>query len=433
MFLDVLYRFFTQFGVSAFNFVTAIIVARYLGPAGKGTFVIITLAAGIMVTFGNLGLGQALLYYRAKKGYTNEELWTFSLVFALIWGGLLSAVALGVLWYEAPLFLKIKMNSLLVMGIGTVPVLLWIEFNRTYLMGGHQFHLYNVVDGVRALTWFCFAWILLATFGNRLRAAVIAWVLSALVTGLVQLVVTWNPGRLRWNKIVPMGKALFGFGLKTYLTTLLQFFNYRLDTFILNYFSTSAVVGIYSVAVSLAETIWKLCNAVAAIVFPKVSTLSHEAANRLTPITSRLTLAVSFLLALILAVVAPWIVPRLFGVAFAPAVVPLWLLLPGIIAFGLVKILYGDLAGRGFPGVGGWVTGTALILTLLFDFTMIPLWQASGAAAASSISYTAAAGLCTFYFSKITGISWREVWMLKISDVQKLIKNTSKRKEIDTL
>jgi len=422
LFLDVLYRFSTQFGVSALNFVTAIIVARYLGPAGKGTFVIITLTAGIMVTFGNLGLGQALLYSRAKKNYTSNELWTFSLLFALGWGCLLAVAAGGVLWFGAPVILKIKMNSLLVMGICAIPALLWIEFNRTYLMGGHQFHLYNLVDGVRAVSWFALAWIFLVTFENRLRAAVAAWLISVSLTGLVQLVLTWNPGRLQGKKAVAMGKDLFGYGLKTYVTTLLQFFNYRLDAFILNYFSTSAVVGIYSVAVALAETVWQLCNAVASIVFPKVSAMTHEQANRLTPITSRLTLTISFLMAVFLAAVCPWVIPRLYGEAFAPAVVPLWWLLPGVVTFGLVKILYGDLAGRGFPGVGGWVTGTALILTLLFDFTMIPRWQATGAAVASSISYTAAAGLCTFYFMKITGIPAKEVWFLKMSDIRMLKK-----------
>ena len=182
------------------------------------------------------------------------------------------------------------------------------------------------------------------------------------------------------------------------------------------------MVGIYSVAVALAETIWQLCNAVASIVFPKVSAVSHEEANRLTPITSRLTLAISFLMAVFLAAVSPWVIPHLYGKAFSPAVIPLWLLLPGVVTFGLVKILYGDLAGRGFPGIGGWVTGTALVLTLLFDFTMIPLWRASGAAVASSISYTAAAGLCTFYFTKITGIPSKEVWLLKVSDVRMLIR-----------
>ncbi len=426
MFLDILYRFLTQFGVSALNFAAAILVARYLGPAGKGIFVIITLTAGIMVTFGNLGLGQALLYFRAKKNYTNRELWTFSLFFALVWGGVLTGLALAVLWVWAPLLLKIKLDTLLIMGVGTVPVLLWIEFNRTYLMGGHQFHLYNVVDGVRGISWFALAWIFMAVSSNRLQAAVVAWLASAVLTGLVQLVLTWNPGKLRVKKAFAMGKDLFGYGIKTYVTTLLQFFNYRLDAFILNYFSTSAVVGIYSVAVSMGEAIWKLNNSVASLVFPKIAALSHEKANLLTPITSRLTLTVSFLMAVVLAAAGPYVIPLLFGRAFAPAVTPLWFLLPGIVAFGLVKILYGDLAGRGFPGIGGWVTGTALVLTLLFDFTMIPLWKASGAAAASSISYMAAAGLCIFFFTRITGIHHREVWALKGADVKGIWKRFGK-------
>lgn len=422
MFLDVLYRFFTQFGVSALNLVTGILIARYLGPSGKGTFVIITLTAGIMVTFGNFGLGQALLYSRAKKKYTNQELWTFSLIFAVAWGITLSGIAIIILWLVAPTLLKIKMDSLLAMGICAVPAMLWIEFNRTYLMGGHQFKLYNLVDAIRALSWFTLAWIFVVTFRNRLKAAVAAWLIAALVTGGIQLILTWSPGKMRLKRFMAMGRDLFGYGLKTYLTTLLQFFNYRLDAFILNWFSTSAVVGIYSVAVSLAESIWQLCNAVASLVFPKVSALTGKEANRLTPITSRLTLSTSIIMAVFLAVVGPWAIPYLYGKAFAPAVYPLWFLLFGVVAFGLVKILYGDLAGRGFPGVGGWVTGTALVLTILFDYTLIPLWQASGAAIASSISYTAAAALCTFYFTRITGIPHKEVWLLKVSDIKKLLK-----------
>ena len=69
----------------------------------------------------------------------------------------------------------------------------------------------------------------------------------------------------------------------------LQFFNYRLDLFLVNYFLGPSGVGIYTVAVSMGEMLWYLPNAVSFVIFPKAANTSKEAMNRFTPRVSRHT------------------------------------------------------------------------------------------------------------------------------------------------
>ena len=82
-------------------------------------------------------------------------------------------------------------------------------------------------------------------------------------------------------------RQLLGFGLKGYAANLLTFFNYRLDSLILNGLAGVASVGIYSIAVAIAEVIWNVAGAFSTVMFPHVSALERNEANRLTPVVSR--------------------------------------------------------------------------------------------------------------------------------------------------
>jgi len=168
----------------------------------------------------------------------------------------------------------------------------------------------------------------------------------------------------------------------------MQFFNYRLDVFIVNAFIGPAGVGIYGVAVTLAEFLWQLPNAASFVLFPKAANSTHETMNRFTPRVFGIILAVTSVGAVGLALFGKWAIRIIFSPAFADAYVPLLILLPGVVLLGVGKILTNDIAGRGYPHYNSIIAACALVITVTLDLALIPRMGIIGAAIASAVAYS---------------------------------------------
>ena len=182
-------------------------------------------------------------------------------------------------------------------------------------------------------------------------------------------------------------RATMSFGLRGHIANLFQFFNYRLDMFLVNYFLGPAEVGIYGVAVRVAELLWHLPNAASFVLFPKTAAARVEEINVFTPRVLRYTLGLTTLGAIALALVGPWLIQLVFSAAFSAAYLPMIWLLPGVVLLGGAKILINEMAGRGSPQYNALSAGIGFVATVVLDVLLIPRWGIRGAAWASSISY----------------------------------------------
>ena len=182
-------------------------------------------------------------------------------------------------------------------------------------------------------------------------------------------------------------RSTLAFGLKGHVGNVIQFFNYRLDMFIVNYFLGPAGAGLYSVSVRLAELLWYLPNAVGFAIFPKVAATGAEIMNTFTPRVFRMTLGLTVLGALGLALLGKPIIQLVYSSVFEGAYVPMLVLLPGVVLLGGAKVLTNEMAGRGYPLYNSVNTSLTLMVTVLLDWVLIPRFGIIGAALASTIAY----------------------------------------------
>jgi O-antigen/teichoic acid export membrane protein len=222
---------------------------------------------------------------------------------------------------------------------------------------------------------------------------VIGWALKELSKD-VSVRPILNPGLL---------KESVSFGFRGYLANVVQFFNYRLDMFVVNYFVGVANVGWYSTAVTGAELLWYIPQAVATILFPRTAAIGVEEAKLFTPKVCRNTLLITLIAALGLSAVGKPLIIFVYGEAYAPSVIALWLLLPGVVALSISKVLCSDLAGRGLLQYGAYSSAISLVATVVCDLFLIPRWGIAGAAVASSISYCIATLVVLFCYARISG------------------------------
>jgi O-antigen/teichoic acid export membrane protein len=144
----------------------------------------------------------------------------------------------------------------------------------------------------------------------------------------------------------------------------------------------------------LSQLFWVLPILFAGIILPSVAG-SHEGyeQSRMHALLRGLNL-LNLLAGIIVFLVAPFIIPWLFGTEYTNSIGLLQLLLPGVILFCMATVLAAWFAGRKMLRVnfGGSLLCLAVILVL--DILLIPELGAKGAAIASTTGY----GVTGLYF-----------------------------------
>jgi Na+-driven multidrug efflux pump len=94
------------------------------------------------------------------------------------------------------------------------------------------------------------------------------------------------------------------------------------------------------------------------------------------------------------------------------------ILLPGVVTLSIAKVLSGDLSGRGMPMYSTRAAIVALCLNVPLNFLLIPKWGISGAALASTISYSIQAAVLLYYFVNISPNGVFDTLVIKREDFQ---------------
>jgi O-antigen/teichoic acid export membrane protein len=187
--------------------------------------------------------------------------------------------------------------------------------------------------------------------------------------------------------------------------------------FLINGFVNPAAVGFYAIAVGLVEKLWLVAHAANIVIFPRVAAENDEQRlKEFTPLVARAVLWVTALGALVVLFLSRWLVETLYSADFLPAVQPLQILLPGIVASGVAGVLAHDIAGRGRPMLNTYVGGISLVVNVALSLLWIPKYGIEGAAMASTISYSASMIGQLILYCRLSGNSWVQALIPKRAD-----------------
>ncbi|MBA7540371.1 lipid II flippase MurJ [subsurface metagenome] len=413
--------FSSQILIFALGLITSIILARTLGPSGKGIYTLIILIPAVMLRLGSLGIEAANVYFIGSKQYEPKEVISNSLLSGILLGLFLILLFLWTSYLSA---FKNYLNSnqinifYLWLVVLTIPFSLFSGFLRSIFLGKEEIITFNKINIFQTVFQLVAIVIFLMILKQGVSGAVNAYILTVLFVFLFIIFLIKKVTEISLSFNGKLFKDSIGYGVKAYFAHLAQFLNYRLDIFLVALFLTPAAVGYYSIAVGIAEKLWMLPGAIATVLFPRISSLQDKDANNLTPRVARHTFFIVLIISLILAVLAKPLVEILFGDAFLPSVISLLILLPGIIALGGAKTLTADLAGRGKPQFGTYASFVSLAVNIPLNLWLIPRWGISGAAFASTVAYIIATIVVIIAFTKISQKSWSDILIIKKTDFQ---------------
>ncbi len=400
---QVSFTFITQICVTFLALARTILAARVLQPKGQGVYYLALLVPWILGSIVNCGLGLSNVYYLGSKRSDLKTMFSIS----TLWGGLVSVISFGLVWGAQIMGLLEHLLpgvplDVFYLAMLTLPVGVVSAFYLSLLQGLQAIESANRIQLTSFGAQFVFTFLVLVVLHLGLKSAIVAVLAGQFLGLMVCLRVLFRKGARFVLSFRPrfVGEII-RFGLKGQIGNVFQLFNYRLDTFLLNLYGGPYHVGIYSVAVRMAELLTYLPNAVGFVLFPRAASEEASRMNQMTPRILKVTLFLSGVAGIVLALLGSWMIRWLFTDAYLAAYKPLLILIPGVISLGGTKVLANDISGRGFPGYNSLVSGISLVITVIGCLFFIPRWFAVGGAMASSLSYGTMFAFISLIYLKI--------------------------------
>ena len=385
--------------------VTGIILARSLGPSGKGIFSLCITIPSMATALLSLGLNSSNVYLIAKRKYPIGLIAGNAFLYSVCVG----CFAALILRFLTPLYAEHFFGDispvLLYAALPIIPLVLLFE-NISYIFIGYRNMFQHAVISVSRTLVYCLLLIVFLTLsGLMIREALTAYISGLLFSIGLGTYMLFRNGYLKGLAIdnTAFLDAL-QFGLKQHLGTIALMFTSRLDLLIIAALLDTTAVGLYSVSVMLGEVVWYVPRSLGTVLFPKIASADKETADSVTPFICRSTIVLTLPVIVLLFVVSGKLIPWIFTPEFEPSVLTLKLLLPGILLHSIGKIIASDIVGRGYPHYNSIAASVALAVTVILDLLLIPTWGINGAAVATTIAYIVHTMLIALLFKRMSGI-----------------------------
>ncbi|HBF38393.1 MAG TPA: hypothetical protein DDW50_13885 [Firmicutes bacterium] len=390
-----------------------ILIARFLGPAGKGYY------SGIFLFYNTFTvvagtLGPAITYQITRlKSSPRTVFLTASIYSAVV--GILAIFGFwvytlmkpgfhsGMIWLVVsvtPLTLIVTNLNGLFQGLNRIITLNWIGIGAGFLQ----------------LILLCIGF-----FGFRVNVemAIVFWLIGQLTTFMAGLWVSrefwWPPQRHPVS--FPVLKGLLTFGGQISLSSLIGILNSRIDSFLVLAFLKTKQYGLYSVAVNAAELLWYASGAISVAICAHVGSASLERAGKLTAKAVRHTLLLNIPLAVLMWSIS-WVIPFVYGERFTTAMLPYRIMLPGVLAYSVASIFSTYFTNQlGKPKFPLLISSISMLIDFGASMLLVPRWGLLGGAVANTLSYVISISILIAIFCKKANMSVVQLFRISHEDI----------------
>jgi len=388
----------------AVSLFSGVLIARGLGPEGKGLYAIALLFPTLLAGLGSLGLNYAGIYFLNKEPENRPYLAGSSLLYSAAAGTLLSLLVAVFSGAISGRFLAGSGTAYIIAAAPLALLLMLVENIFHFFLASRDIKNIAIFTSTRnishlamvAVFYFLGSLTVLRTLLSQSAALA-----AALVFGVLALRAKGFFSGLAWQW--PVFRNMLSFGLKQHVGTAAQMLNYRIDMFIAAALLTPYQVGLYSVSVSMAELLWHIANSAGQVLYPKIAASDRAAADSFTPEVARHVFFLTLLSAAALWAAANPLTVLLFGKDFLPATAALKILLPGVVLLSVSKVIGSDISARGYPHYNSTASVISLVTAASLSLVLIPRFGVAGAAIATSASYLANSAVMLFFFRKVSG------------------------------
>lgn len=372
-------------------------IARWLGVYGRGQLAV----AATSVTVGAMVFGEWLArgngFHSGREPAAMGSVWRNTAAYCLV---LLLVFLPVALLMPAVIGGQLTTGQALLLAAMVAAVVAQKGFTGI-LQGSDRLTAYALIPLLFVASYLALNGIALGWLQTGLTGVLTAWLCGAVAASLLA---AWLS-----HRVGPVDRSLLQstatVGGRGAVSATLIFLLFRSDIYLVRHYLGAEILGVYAIAVVIAEMMQRGPNIAGAVLLPKVLR-GIDDDHGMSLAVSRWVFAFSLLSAVgVVAVGAP-LIRWIFGVPYAGAYEPLVWMLPGLIASGYGSVLNTKLAGQGYPPVTMWAPGVALALNIALNLVLIPQYGLVGAALSTSVAYLLWALIVTIAYQRSTGQAW---------------------------
>jgi len=379
-------NFITRIIISFVDLAAGIIIARSLGPEGKGNLYALRFWPAILVWLGGLSIGGSNTYFSAREREKIPSLLANSLIFSIVLGGIILLFSEAFVYY---LFHDKRYIFLARIVLLTIPFSLFSDYAIWIFNGIKNYMVFNLLRFLPRFFYFAFVMFFFLKGKLEIQPVILSFTGVQIFMGFLTFVLVAGlvcpPSR--WKKDSFLMKEQLSMGLKMHLGVFTQIGNKRADQALLISFFDPKEIGLYSVAVNISEFLLFLSHSIGLTIVPSTAPLERERAVRRIKKYALGSLFFLIIFSLFLYFISPWVIKFLYGEAFLPALLPLRILLLAHIGWSIGNIFDQGLKSLKLPLYGSIAGLISFVFNLAFLLLLLPPLKITGAAIASLIGY----------------------------------------------
>ena len=398
----------------------SILLSRILGPRGYGLYTSLYVVPQVVMGLVQLGMSRSAVFHLGHKKFDESQ--TISSIYIMLLmtstvGIIVSAMAYVIL--NNPL---LETNWIL-LALCIIPFALGNIYTSGIFIGKEDIQTSNKIYWIPVTLNLILTAITVGIFRMGITGALIANLLATATLFFVFLLRIHHQHALRWHFNAEILKSLASKGFGFALAFVMLQLNYKMDILLLQKLAKPSEIGYYALGVSVAEQLWLLPYAIGVVLMSRTANAANERMMaRTTALMMRLCLPASLIVALVLVVLTPPLLPLIFGKSFIPSIRVVQTILPGIVIFMIYRIIESYFAGLGKPMLSVKTLIPSLVLNIILNLLWIPRYGIIGSAMATNLSYAFATLIFLIVFQKYSRLSFKEFLILRPSDLHQLKK-----------
>ncbi len=394
-----------------FNVLASIISARLLGPDGRGELAAMQSWGLLAVSFGTLGIPIAAAYYAGRDPRRTPVVYATAQVLLL----LLAVPVYGITYILMPRLLAAQSESVIA-GARTFLLIVFIQFGGYLpyyvLRGLGRLGIWNAIRVQFSLLWLAVFAVGYLTGKLSPLFAVKGYLAAMAFHSAVWMAVMFLSIRGPYRPELAISPSLLRYGLPSMLSSVPRELNTRANQLVMAAFLAPQTLGLYVVAVAWGGLPGLVTSSFAQLAFPRLAALQDPEQQRAyLQLTLRMSVLIGMVLGLGAIVMAPLLIPLVYGQDFVTAVPAALILVGAGFLSSLNNVIQESFRGMGMPKWPMVAEVVGLVSTVCLLPALLPRFGLIGAAIASLVSYT----LVLLVFLSVLA------WKVKVSPVSAMI------------
>lgn len=401
MLKKITHTLFSKGSAAFINFAILLITSKILGAEIRGEISVFVLNIAIIQIVSEIYTGYTLVHFIPKFSF--RKLYQFGFLWVLIITALLSLV-----FY----LFNVKMGGHW-----------WHLFFISFIVILHSFHLVFILakEKIKLYNWLCLSQPLLLLISLLVfifvmqQKNVTVYIVSMYISFIPPAIISSNYISKEYKQAVKeevfVVRQIFTNGFYNQFAALTHMLSNRYNYYLL---STNVLVGVYSGATSLIESVWLISGSVSTIVLTQVANSKQNENNKhITFVLAKLCFMLSLICVVILYFIPDVLFVFLLGNDFSDTKHIMLLLSPGILCVSFSAIIVHYYSGIGKQKTVAIANLCGFLTTIILGYSLIKNFGMNGACYTSNISYFITSFILLVVFMKEHHFSVKELFEIR--------------------